>query len=104
MFLNNHVLFELWHPLEHFLRENHTPAVASPHLVSGVECVPPSPFNFTFTATRHCPSDPWDAFIFTHIFRYLSEGFALSCENDHLLRTSIRLGMSIESSEGEELC
>lgn len=103
MFLNNHVLFELCHPLEHFPREKHTSAVASLHLVSGVEYVPPSPFTFTFTATRHCPSDPWEAFIFTHIFRYLSKGFALSCENDHLLHTSIRPGMSIESSDGDEL-
>lgn len=40
-------------------------------------------------ATQHHPIDPWDA-LFAPIFLDIPFGFTLSCENEHLLCTSIK--------------
>lgn len=88
--------------IEHFFRAKHssTHCVISPHFGRGM-CAP-VPLHLTSSTTRHHPTDPWDA-LFSLIFLDIPLHF--SCENAHLLPTSIRPGKSVMSlDEGELKC
>ncbi len=69
--------------LQTFSVQNAVQVITSLHLISGVECVPRSPFTSPHQQPNTNPADPWDA-LFSLIFLDIPLGFALSCANDHL--------------------